>query len=261
MKLDSSLAAVITGGASGLGEATARRLANLGVRVALLDLQKERGEAVASEIGGVFCETDVTNEASVDAALAKARNAHGVERIAINCAGIAPGRRTVSKNRETGALMAHDLALFQKTVMINLVGTFLVSAKCAVAMSGLEPVDEDGQRGVIINTASVAAEDGQIGQVAYGASKAGVLGMTLPMARDLAMYGIRVVTILPGLFWTPMFESLHEEARKSLAVSVPFPSRLGKPDEYAQLAQSICENDMLNGEHIRLDGAIRLAPR
>lgn len=261
MKLDSSRAAVVTGGASGLGEATARRLAGLGVKVALFDLQKERGEAVAAEIGGIFCETDVTNEASVDAALAKARDAHGIERILVNCAGIAPGRRTVSKSRETGALLAHDLALFQKTIAINLTGTFLVASKCALAMAGTEPIDADGQRGVIISTASVAAQDGQIGQVAYGASKAGVLGMTLPLARDLAAYGIRVMTIMPGLFHTPMFDSLHEEAQKSLAVSVPFPSRLGRPTEYAQLVQAICENDMLNGEGIRLDGAIRLAPR
>jgi NAD(P)-dependent dehydrogenase (short-subunit alcohol dehydrogenase family) len=261
MKLDSSLSAVVTGGASGLGEATARRLAGLGVRVALLDLQKERGEKVAAEIGGIFCEADVTSEASIDAALAKARAAHGVERVVVNCAGIAPGRRTVSKQRDTGTLLAHDLALFQKTVAINLTGTFLVASKCALAMAGTDPIDADGQRGVIVCTASVAAQDGQIGQVAYGASKAGVLGMTLPMARDLSSFGIRVVTILPGLFHTPMFDGLHEEAQKSLAVAVPFPSRLGRPGEYAQLVQAICENDMLNGEGIRLDGAIRLAPR
>jgi NAD(P)-dependent dehydrogenase (short-subunit alcohol dehydrogenase family) len=261
MKLDPSVAAVVTGGASGLGEATARRLAAQGVRVALLDLQKERGEKVAAEIGGIFCETDVTSETSIDAALAKARAAHGTERIVVNCAGIAPGRRTVAKQRDTGALLAHDLGLFQKTVAINLTGTFLIASKCAVAMAATEPVDADGQRGVIVCTASVAAQDGQIGQVAYAASKAGVLGMTLPMARDLSSFGIRVVTILPGLFHTPMFDGLHEEAQKSLAVAVPFPSRLGRPTEYAQLVQAICENDMLNGEGIRLDGAIRLAPR
>lgn len=261
MKLDSSLAAIVTGGASGLGEATARRLAGLGLKVALLDLQKERGEAVAAEIGGLFCEADVTSEASVDAALGKARAAHGVERVVVTCAGIAPGRRTVSWNRDSGALQAHDLALFQKTVSVNLTGTFLVASKCALAMAAADPLDADGQRGVIVCTASVAAQDGQIGQVAYAASKAGVLGMTLPMARDLAMFGIRVVTILPGLFQTPMFDGLHEEARKSLALAVPFPSRLGRPAEYARLVQSICENDMLNGEAIRLDGAIRLGPR
>ena len=261
MRIEPSIAAIVTGGASGLGEATARRLAAQGARVALLDLQADRGEKVGADIGGLFCEADVTSEASVDAALEKARAAHGIERILVNCAGIAPGRRIVSKNRETGALLAHDLALFQKTVAINLTGTFLVTSKCALAMAGMEPLDADGQRGVIICTASVAAQDGQIGQVAYAASKAGVMGMTLPLARDLATYGIRVMTIMPGLFHTPMFDGLHEEAQKSLAVSVPFPSRLGKPDEYAQLVQAICENDMLNGEAIRLDGAVRLAAR
>jgi NAD(P)-dependent dehydrogenase (short-subunit alcohol dehydrogenase family) len=261
MKLDSSLAAVVTGGASGLGEATARMLANAGVRVAILDLQKERGEAVAREIGGAFFETDVTSESSVDAALAAARARHGVERILVACAGIAPGRRTVSNSRETGAPVAHDLATFQKTIMINLVGTFLVVARSAAAMAALPTIDDDGQRGCIVTTSSVAAEDGQIGQAAYSASKAGVLGMTLPIARDLASYGVRIVTIQPGLFHTPMFDGLPEKARASLAVNVPFPSRLGRPAEYAALVRSICENDMLNGAAIRLDGAIRLAPK
>ena len=180
MKLDSSLAAIVTGGASGLGEATARMLAGQGVKVALLDLNAERGEAIAKEIGGVFALCDVTSEASVDEALAKARAAHGVARIIVNCAGIAPGRRVVSKKRDTGELIAHDLATFEKAVAINLTGTFRIIAKSAVALAGLDPVTEDGGRGVIICTASVAAEDGQIGQAAYGASKAGVVGLTLP---------------------------------------------------------------------------------
>ena len=261
MKLDSSLAAIVTGGASGLGEGTARMLADQGVKVALLDLNAERGEAIAAEIGGVFCRCDVTSEDSVDAALAQARAAHGVARIVVNCAGIAPGRRVVSKKRDTGELVAHDTASFEKAIAINLTGTFRVVAKSAVALAGLDPVTADGGRGVFVCTASVAAEDGQIGQAAYAASKAGVAGMTLPIARDLAQLGIRIVTILPGLFETPMFAGLPDEARQSLAVSVPHPSRLGRPDEYAALVKSIVENDMLNGATVRLDGAIRLAPK
>ena len=261
MKLNSGMAAVVTGAASGLGEATARMLAAQGVKVAILDLQKERGEKIAAEIGGAFFSTDVTSEASVDAALAGARAAHGVERLLVNCAGIAPGKRTVAKKRDTGELIAHDIATFQKTIAINLVGTFMMISKCAAAMAGLDPIDADGQRGLIVNTSSVAAEDGQIGQAAYSASKAGVLGMTLPIARDLSSLGVRVMTIQPGLFHTPMFDAFTDEVRNSLAASVPFPSRLGRPDEYAALVRVICENDMLNGESIRLDGAVRLAPK
>jgi NAD(P)-dependent dehydrogenase (short-subunit alcohol dehydrogenase family) len=261
MQLDSSIAAIVTGAASGLGEATARMLASHGVKVALLDLNAVRGEAVAAEIGGVFCACDVTSDASVDEALAKARKAHGAARIVVNCAGIAPGRRVVSKKRDTGELMAHDMATFEKGVAINLTGTFRIIAKSAVALAALEPVTADGGRGVIVNTASVAAEDGQIGQASYAASKAGVVGMTLPIARELAAYGIRVMTILPGLFETPMFDGLPEESRASLGASIPFPSRLGKATEYAALVRSIVENDMLNGTSIRLDGAIRLAAK
>ena len=261
MKIDSSIAAVVTGAASGLGEATARMLAAQGARVAVFDMQEDKGQAVAAQIGGVFCKVDVTDEASIDAGLKAARQAHGVERVLVNCAGVAPGRRIISRNRETGALVAHDVAYFARGVAINLTGTFAMIAKCATAMASLEPIDTDGQRGVIISTASVAAEDGQIGQACYSASKAGVQGMTLPIARDLAQYGVRVATILPGLFHTPMFDGLPDEERDSLARSVPFPSRLGFPAEYATLAQSIIENDMLNGVSIRLDGAIRLAPR
>jgi NAD(P)-dependent dehydrogenase (short-subunit alcohol dehydrogenase family) len=175
--------------------------------------------------------------------------------------GIAPGKRMISKNKETGALIAHDLAHFAKVVNVNLIGTFLITAKSAVGMASLDPVDADGQRGVIVNTASVAAEDGQVGQAAYAASKAAVKGMTLPLARDLAQYGIRVCTILPGIFMTPMFAGLDENFKKTLAASVPFPSRLGEAPEYAKLVAAIIDNDMLNGECIRLDGAIRLAPR
>jgi NAD(P)-dependent dehydrogenase (short-subunit alcohol dehydrogenase family) len=190
-----------------------------------------------------------------------AEMAHGPARIVVNCAGIAPAKRTVSKKRDTGEFVAHDAATFAKVLAVNLGGTFTVLSKAAARMAGLDPVTPDGGRGVIICTASVAAQDGQIGQAAYAASKAGVLGLTLPVARDLSGFGIRVVTILPGLFYTPMFESVPDDARKALEVSVPFPSRLGRPDEYAALVRSIVENDMLNGTGIRLDGALRMAPR
>lgn len=254
-------AALVTGAASGLGEATARMLAAEGAKVAILDMNAERGEAIAAEIGGLFCLTDVTDEASVDAALAKARAAHGTERILVNCAGIAPGKRTVSKKRDTGELVAHDLATFSKVLAVNLAGTFHMIAKSSVAMAALDPVTEDGGRGVVVCTASIAGEDGQIGQAAYAASKGGVLGLTLPVARDLAGYGIRVMTIMPGLFHTPMFESVPEDVRKALEANVPFPSRLGKPSEYAKLVRSIVDNDMLNGFAIRLDGALRMQPK
>ena len=261
MKLDRSVGAIVTGGASGLGEASARMLAGQGARVAIFDLQAERGEAVAGEIGGVFCEANVTDEASVDAALEKARAAHGVERVLVNCAGIAPGKRTVSKKRGAGDFVPHDLATFRRVIEVNLIGTYHMIAKSAAAMASLEPVTPDGGRGVVVCTASVAAQDGQIGQAAYAASKGGVVGLTLPVARDLASFGIRVVTILPGLFETPMFDTVPEESRRSLEAGVPFPSRLGRPEEYAKLVRAIIDNDMLNGESIRLDGALRMQPK
>lgn len=261
MKLDHSIAAVVTGGASGLGEATARALANSGARVAVLDLNEERGTHVADEINGVFCRADVTNDESVTAALAAARAAHGTERILVNCAGVAPGRKTVSKSRETGAFVPHDIQMFRTTIEINLIGTFRMIAASAAAMAELPAITADGGRGVIVNTASVAATDGQIGQAAYSASKGGILGLTLPVARDLASFGIRVMTIMPGLFSTPMMEGLPDEVRASLEGTVPFPSRLGRPQEYAKLVRCIVENDMLNGESIRLDGAVRLQPK
>jgi len=261
MKLDKLMAAIVTGGASGLGEATARMLASQGVRVAIFDMNAERGEAVAREIGGLFAHVDVTDEATIDAGLVKAREKHGVERVLVNCAGVAPGRRTVTKKRETGELIPHDLASFRKTVEINLIGTYAMISKCAAAMAALEPVTPDGGRGVIVNTSSVAAQDGQIGQAAYSASKGGVLALTLPVARDLSGFGIRVMTIMPGLFHTPLFEGIAEDYRKALEANVPFPSRLGRPEEYAQLVKSIIETDMLNGESIRLDGALRMQPK
>jgi len=261
MKLDKLMAAIVTGGASGLGEATARMLASHGVKVAIFDMNAERGEAVARDMGALFCQVDVTDETSIDAGLVKAREKNGVERILVNCAGVAPGRRTVTKKRETGELIPHDLASFRRTVEINLIGSYAMISKCAAAMAALEPVTPDGGRGVIVNTSSVAAQDGQIGQAAYSASKGGVLALTLPVARDLSGFGIRVMTIMPGLFHTPLFEGIAEDYRKALEANVPFPSRLGRPEEYAQLVESIIANDMLNGEAIRLDGALRMQPK
>ena len=257
----SGVAAIVTGAASGLGEGTARRLARAGAKVAVFDMNREGGERVAAEIGGVFCEADVSSEASVDRALAEAREAHGQERILVNCAGIVYGQKTAARKRETGEVIPHSFADFVRVIMVNLLGSAHMAGKCAAGMLTLEPVTESGGRGVIVHTSSVAAEDGQIGQIAYAASKGGILSMTLPMARDLARDGIRVVSILPGLFHTPMFDKIPEDVSKALAASVPFPSRLGRPDEYAALVQHICENEMLNGCSIRLDGAIRMAPK
>ncbi len=261
MKLGQDIAAVVTGGASGLGAATATALAAKGVKVGVFDLNETAGRDIASKISGTFVRCDVTNEASVDDALREARAVHGQERILVNCAGIAIGKRIARHVKETGAIEAHDLSSFTKVIQVNLIGTFLMISKCAAGMMTLPALPPDGERGVVINTASVAAEDGQIGQVAYAASKGGVAAMTLPIARDLARDGVRVCSILPGLFHTPMFAGLPQEARDSLASTVPFPSRLGDPSEYAMLATHICENVMLNGASLRLDGAIRLAPR
>ena len=247
--------AIITGGASGLGAATARMLARRGAKVALLDLDEERGGRIAEELGGRFFKVDVTNEAQVTDALEQAAKAHGEARICINCAGIAPPAKVVDRDGNP-----QPLGTFAKLVTINLFGTFNVTARFAARIVDAE-ADGEGQRGVIVNTASVAAFDGQIGQAAYAASKAGVAGMTLPIAREFARYGIRVMTIAPGIFITPMMEGLPEEAQKSLGQQVPFPSRLGRPDEYALLVQQIIDNPMLNGETIRLDGAIRMAPK
>lgn len=260
MKLDSTIAAVVTGGASGLGAATARALAAKGVKVAIFDLQQEKGEALAAEIGGTFCEVNVTDEASVDAGFAKARAAHGQERILVNCAGVGNAMKTASRSKEDGSIRHFSLDAFNWVVQINLVGTFRCIAKSAAGMLTLDPL-EDGDRGVIINTASIAAEDGQIGQAAYSASKAGVVGMTLPIARDLMNEAIRVNTILPGIFETPLLMGLPEPARISLAQQVPHPKRLGQPPEYAHLALTMIENGYFNGEDVRLDGAIRMAPR
>jgi NAD(P)-dependent dehydrogenase (short-subunit alcohol dehydrogenase family) len=261
MKLGNDVAAIVTGGASGLGAATAKALANAGCKVAIFDLNRDAGEAVAKSIGALFVACDITDDTSAPLALATARAAHGRERILVNCAGIAIGQKTVSRDKATGEPVPHSVAAFEKTIAINLIGTFRMIAACAASMVKLDPVCADGERGVIVCTASVAAEDGQIGQAAYSASKGGVAAMTLPIARDLARDGIRVNTILPGLFNTPMFAGLPDEARRSLEATVPFPSRLGEPAEYAALVRHICENVMLNGATIRLDGSLRLAPR
>ena len=260
MKLDSSIAAGVTGGASGLGEATVRALAAQGVKCAIFDMNEAKGEAVAKEVGGVFCKVNVTSEEEVDAAFAKARAAHGQERILVNCAGTGNAIKTASRDKQTGEAKHFPLDAFNLIIQINLVGTFRCIAKSAKGMLDLPPL-EDGERGAIVNTASVAAFDGQVGQEAYAASKGGVVGMTLPLARDLAQWGIRVCTIAPGLFATPLMNELPEAVQQSLAAAIPFPKRLGDPAEFAQLAAHIVANGHLNGEVIRLDGALRLAPR
>lgn len=244
---------IVTGGASGLGEGTARMLALRGGTVVIADMQAEKGEAVAKDIGGAFVRCDVSNEADAQTAVDKAVSLGKLMGL-VNCAGIAPAEKTVGKNG------AHALALFQKTISVNLIGSFNMIRLAAEAMSKNTP-EVTGERGVLISTASVAAYDGQIGQAAYSASKGGVVGMTLPIARDLARNGIRNMTIAPGIFGTPMLFGMPKEVQDALAAGVPFPSRLGTSEDYAKLALHIFENDMLNGEVIRLDGAIRLAPR
>ena len=260
MKLDSTISAVVTGGASGLGAATARALAAKGVKVAIFDLQEEKGKALADELGGVFCACNVTDDASVDAAFAKARAAIGQERILVNCAGTGNAIKTASRSKEDGSIKHFPLDAFNWIIQINLVGTFRCIAKSAAGMLTLDPL-ADGERGAIVNTASVAAEDGQMGQAAYSASKGGVVGMTLPIARDLMSEGIRVNTILPGIFDTPLMQGAPQQVKDALAASVPFPKRLGRPEEYAQLALTMIECGYFNGEDVRLDGAIRMAPR
>lgn len=250
-------AAVVTGGGSGLGEATAQMLSAKGAQVAVLDLGKSRGAAVAKELGAnaIFVEADVTNDDQLAAAIAQAAETFGAIHVTVNCAGIATAGKTLGK----GSLPL-DLGPFRKTIEVNLIGTFNVIRLVASHMAKNAPGD-DGERGVIVNTASVAAFDGQIGQAAYAASKGGVVGLTLPVARDLSRDGIRCCTIAPGIFETPMLMGLPEAARQALGASVPFPQRLGRPAEYAALACQIIENTMLNGETIRLDGAIRMAPK
>ncbi|NJC33971.1 NAD(P)-dependent dehydrogenase (short-subunit alcohol dehydrogenase family) [Sphingomonas jejuensis] len=249
-----NVAAIVTGGASGLGGATATMLAAAGARIAILDLNEDAGTAHAAEVDGLFIKADVTDDASVSDALDRAEAAHGTARVLVNCAGIAPAIKTVGKEN-----VPHPLDSFRKAIEINLIGTFNLIAKFAARLAAAEPIGEE--RGVIINTASVAAYDGQIGQAAYAASKGGVVGLTLPVARDLAQHRIRVMTVAPGIFLTPMLMGLPQAAQDSLGTQVPHPSRLGRPDEYAELVRAIIANPMLNGEVIRLDGAIRMAPR
>jgi NAD(P)-dependent dehydrogenase (short-subunit alcohol dehydrogenase family) len=260
MKLDNNIAAVVTGGASGLGEATVRALAARGVRVAVFDRDSEKGERVAAEVGGIFAEVDVTSDEAVAAGFARAREAHGQERLCISCAGVANAAKTVGRDKATGEAKGYPIRQFEFVIQVNLIGTFRVLSQSALGMVSLEPL-EDGERGLIVNTASVAAQDGQIGQAAYSASKAGVLGMALPIARDLMNEGIRVNTILPGVFETPMVAMMPQNVKDALAAQVPFPKRLGQSEEFARLALFMAENPYLNGDDVRLDGAIRMAPR
>ena len=249
-----NVAAIVTGGASGLGGATAEMLAAGGAKVAIFDLNEELGQAHAAKIGGKFFKVNVADDASAAEGIAAAEAAHGVARVLVNCAGIVAAAKTVGRDATP-----HALDTFRRVIEINLIGTFNVISKFAARASTLEPLGEE--RGVIINTASAAAYDGQIGQAAYAASKGGIVGLTLPVARDLSQFGIRVMTIAPGIFWTPMMSSMPPAVQEALGKQVPFPSRLGKPEEYALLVQSIVANPMLNGEVIRLDGAIRMAPK
>lgn len=255
MQISETTVAAVTGGASGLGAATAKALAARGAKVAILDMNKDLGTALAADLGGHFDAVDVTDPEQVGAALKNIKDRHGALNILVNCAGIGTPSKTVSKG------VPHDPALFAKVIGVNLLGSFNCASQAAALMVSADPLNEDGERGVIINTASVAAYEGQVGQVAYAASKGGIVGMTLPMARDLAPNGVRVCSIAPGLFLTPMLQGLPEDVQTSLGQQVPFPARLGAPDEYAKLVCQVVENTMLNGEVIRLDGAIRMAPR
>jgi NAD(P)-dependent dehydrogenase (short-subunit alcohol dehydrogenase family) len=260
MILDSSIAAIVTGGASGLGLATVKALRAQGVKVAIFDFNDAAGTAAASETGAIFCSVNVTSDESVDAGFAKARAANGQERILVNCAGTGNAVKTASRAKDTGEIKHFPLNQFELVIQINLIGTFRCIAKSAAGMLTLD-TGADGDRGVIINTASVAAEDGQMGQAAYSASKGGVVGMTLPIARDLSGEGIRINTILPGIFNTPLMNAAPQAIKDALGASVPFPKRLGHPEEYAGLALEMMRNTYFNGEDVRLDGAIRMGPR
>ena len=247
-------AAIVTGGASGLGAATARKLAAQGAKVAVCDLNTKLAETVAAEIGGVAVTCDVSDAASAEAAVVAASKAHGPARVLVNCAGIGVAKRVIGRDGPMG------LADFNKVIQVNLIGSFNMLRLATAGMSKLEPL-ANGERGVVINTASVAAYDGQIGQAAYSASKGGIVGMTLPIARELAQFGIRVLTIAPGLFLTPLFGALPQEAQDSLAAAIPFPHRLGSPEEFASLAMHMIDNPYLNGEVVRLDASLRMAPK
>lgn len=248
------MGAIVTGGASGLGAATARNLAANGAKVAIFDLDQEQGSALASEIGGLFIQVDVSSGASVAAAIARAEARHGTARILVNCAGVCPAAKTVGRDGQP-----HSMDIYRRAIEVNLIGTFNMISKVAARAANVEELA--GERGVIINTASVSGYEGQIGQAAYSASKGGVIGMTLPVARDLASYKIRVMSIAPGVFLTPMIEAMPKDRQDALGAQVPHPSRLGRPEEYGRLVEAIIRNPMLNGEVIRLDGAIRFSPR
>lgn len=250
----SNLVAVVTGGASGLGGATARLLAERGAKVAIFDLNEDEGRQLAAQIDADFYRVDVSQEASVDSALDEMAQAVGSPRILVNCAGIAPAAKTIARD-----YAPHSIDVFRRAVEINLIGTFIMVSRVAARMARLDPIGEE--RGVVVNTASIAAMDGQIGQAAYASSKGGVVSLTLPVARDLAQHQVRIMTIAPGIFWTPMLAGLPEAAQESLGKSVPHPSRLGRPEEFALMVESIIRNPMLNGEVIRLDGAMRMPPK
>ena len=260
MKFDQNTAAIVTGGASGLGNATARALRNAGLKVAIFDINAEKGVAAAEEIGAVFCEVNVMDEASCEAGFEKARAANGQERIFVGCAGGGNAGKIISRDRETGAIKRCPTESFEQVIKLNTVASFRCAAMTSAGMATLEPL-EDGERGVITLTASVAAQDGQIGQVAYAAAKAGINGLVLPIARDLMNEGIRINSIMPGIFRTPPMLGVPEKVLESLAASVPFPKRLGNPEEFASLVMEFVRNPYFNGQTIRLDGAIRMAPR
>lgn len=260
MKIDNTTAAVVTGGASGLGRATAEALAAAGVKVAIFDLNEEGGQEVARSIGGLFCKVDIMDEDSVIAGFEKARAAHGQERICVHCAMANRKGKTVGRNKETGELVRFPTSDYEFAILGILVASYRVASLSALGMAGLEPL-EDGERGAIVLTASVAAQDAQVGQVAYGSAKAGVNGLVLPMARDLMDLGIRVNAIMPGIFGTPLLGKLPQKVFDNLSAAVPFPKRLGKPEEFASLAMELVRNSYFNGQAIRLDGAIRMAPR
>lgn len=259
MRIDETVAAIVTGGASGLGKATATALRAQGAKVAIFDLNAETGEAVAQELGVAFCQVDILSEDSVIAAFEQARAANGQERILINCAGGGNAIKTVSRDRKTGDVKIFPADAFAWVLMLNTVGTFRCISRAAAGMLSLDPVD--GERGVIVNTASAAAQDGQMGQAAYAASKAAVVGMTLPIARDLSSEGIRINTIMPGIFNTPLMMGAPDNVKEALAATVPFPKRFGEPPEYASLVLEMIRNGYFNGETVRLDGAIRMPPR
>jgi NAD(P)-dependent dehydrogenase (short-subunit alcohol dehydrogenase family) len=260
MEIGNGVAAIVTGGASGLGLASARALAAAGAKVAIFDMNVEKGEAAAAEIGGLFCQVDIMSQEAVDAGFARARAAHGQERILVNCAGGGGTGKTVSRDRQTGEIRQLDMRQFKFSLQLNLVGTFRCICAAAAGMMTLDPLEDD-ERGAIVNTASVAAQDGQVGQVAYAAAKAGLVGMTLPIARDLMNEGIRINTIMPGIMRTPLMLAVPDPVLDSLARSVPFPKRLGHPEEFASLVLEMIRNGYFNGQAVRLDGAIRMPPK